>query len=196
LKITRKYLFAIFIIIGVSLSNCSSNSTSNSSSSYPQTIDQLGEFALAAFAANDFNKYSQLLSTKADMEWLVGVIISGIKASGLSPNSMASKINSVQSGFARGIVIKQQKKEFDYLEKMFPLVHKEGKAAGLDWTKATFSKSIVSQSRTEYGVKTAFVYLIIKDNGQEYKIKIDVVMKSKRGWVIRDFPRWVGKVKL
>lgn len=68
----------------------------------------------------------------------------------------------------------------------------KGKKNGIDWSQCSYSNSILKVKK-ENNIEFASLLINFQYNNQTYSLKIPECIKSERGWLIFDKPKWVGK---
>lgn len=67
---------------------------------------------------------------------------------------------------------------------------KEGVEIGkIEYLNATY------EIKMDQGVQTADIHVTVGYDNSKYKLKLDDCIKSKKGWIMGDEPRWRGIVK-
>ncbi len=75
----------------------------------------------------------------------------------------------------------------------FTRIRKKAEKAGVNWKQAQFVDVDIANKRTRYNIAHADIYLQFKSGDKNWDLKIDDVVKTKRGWVIGDKLVWRGQ---
>ena len=71
----------------------------------------------------------------------------------------------------------------------FDDILKKGTEAGIIWTEVTFSNAEYA-TKKENNIEIAVVTIIFEHKTAIHKIKIEECIKTKKGWLIFDKPKW------
>lgn len=75
----------------------------------------------------------------------------------------------------------------------FARIRKKAEKAGVNWKQAQFVDVDIANKRTRYNIAHADIYLQFKSGDKSWDLKIDDVVRTKRGWVIGDKLVWRGE---
>lgn len=139
------------------------------------TLEELAASFIIAIKENDSSGIEDLLPTQEDFENIVSVY-SGSEEdkkailAGSEENSKKIRTNTMQS---------------------FTDILKKGQDAGIKWKEAAFSNTEYTVKK-ENNIETARLQIVLDYKGMKYKLGIDECIKTERGWLIFDKPKWKG----
>jgi hypothetical protein len=141
------------------------------------TPEELGRAVFAALQAKRFANVEPLLAKETDLE------------SVMSANSPGKTLREMfKRNWKRVIAKFHGRARINFNDAL-----ERGKKVGIDWTTARLQK-VNHRLKVERGMTSATITLHIPHKGGDYAVKLDRVMKSKRGWLLTEIV-WLGLYK-
>ncbi|MHB8260629.1 MAG: hypothetical protein ACYDCN_11960 [Bacteroidia bacterium] len=151
----------------VATSPIATSSPSNS------TLDELGASFVLALKKNDATTISKFLPTKKDIEDII------LTYDGTEKEKKSMLANSAEN-------TKEIKSNtFDAVGGII----KKGKEAGINWEETSFV-GIEQKTTTENNTESTNMLIKVSYKNLTYKIRIAECIKTSRGWLIFDKPKW------
>jgi hypothetical protein len=177
-------LILSFATFGLSLSSCGDGEkTAHEKTEEAQeqgsienaTLEQLGASFILTLKENDSTSIEDLLPAKEDFEKIVSVYSGSEEEkksilAGSAKNAQKIRANTMQS---------------------FSDFRKKGLDSGIKWEEAAFSNAEY-EVKKESNIESAKLQIVFTYKEMKYKINIDECIKTDRGWLIFDKPKWKG----
>lgn len=139
------------------------------------TLEELSASVILALKENDPQKLTDLIAKKQDFENIVTIY------QGSEEDKKAILAGSEEN--AKLILSNTQK--------ALPEIREKAVKAGVNWDEAKFSNADYSIKK-ENNLETADLSITFSYKDLSYKIQIAECIKTERGWLIFDKPKWKG----
>lgn len=179
----------ILIIIIICIWSCSSEEANNNSINQEtltnteaslkeasSTVQELGEAFFLTVKNNDKTLIETSLPSKQDVIDIMG----GFKGSEKQKKDILKRSEDNTKQIRRNSI-----------SSIKEIINK-GKKNGIDWSQCSYSNSILKVKK-ENNIEFASLLIHFQYNNQTYSLKIPECIKSERGWLIFDKPKWIGK---
>lgn len=179
----------ILTIITICIWSCSSEETNNNSTNQEtltntdgsvkeasSTVQELGESFFLAVKNDD----KTLIETSLPSQQHVIDIMGGFNGSEKEKKDILKRSEDNTKLIRRNSINSIQE------------IINKGKKNGIDWSQCSYSNSILKVKK-ENNIEFASLLIHFQYNSQTYSLKIPECIKSERGWLIFDKPKWVGK---
>ncbi|MDO8998438.1 MAG: hypothetical protein Q7W45_01640 [Bacteroidota bacterium] len=140
------------------------------------TIEELGETFFMAVSQNDKSHIESSVPSKQD----VITIMTDFKGTEKEKKDILKRSEENTKQIRRNA-----------LTSIDEIINK-GKKNGIDWSKCSFSNSELKVKK-ENNIEFCELLINFQYNNETYKLRIPECIKSNRGWLIFDKPKWVGK---
>lgn len=139
-----------------------------------QTPDGLANAVLSALKANSYPRFVANILTLQD-------IIDAVRAEG-----SATDREEVKKKFGENL-----KNVAQYAKRGWDAVRASAERAGVIWSGAKYSR-VEFRMKRESGLDAADIDLIFEHRGLEYRIKLDICVKTPKGWRLINAITWKG----
>lgn len=148
----------------------------NSSEASNETPDELGDSFLMAVKNSDSKYIEAFLPSASDVNEIMNSYEGNEEEKKEIVDHSGKNTKEIQQNVLRSLAE----------------IRAKGDKNGIEWKEVTFSTSELN-TRKENNIEFAKLTIYFKAGTSLYKMIIPECIKSNRGWLIFDKPKWVGK---